>query len=194
MTRRRMAALAGRGATILLVCAAAAFAGERGEPQHAEGIPVVTLLLSTINLAIFIWILARFVMPQVRHWVANRRTRVVTALEAAAKAKAEAERLRREWEARLAEIEPTIETLRAQARADAERERTRILDAARHTAETIRRDAERAAAYEIRRTQEQLRVEMVRQALQMAEAGTRTEWSAADQERSVGEFLKQVGK
>ena len=112
----------------------------------------------------------------------------------AAIAKAAAERLRAEWEARLADLERTTAELRAQAQQDAERERERILAAAHAAADAIRRDAERSAAYEIRRTQQQLRAELVRQAISLAEDATRAQWTAADQQRFIADFLKQVGQ
>jgi F-type H+-transporting ATPase subunit b len=82
--------------------------------------------------------------------------------------------------------------MRAQAREDAERERDRILAAARTAAEAIRKDAERVAAYEVRRTQQLLRAELVRQAVRLAEDAARSQWSAADQQRFIADFLKQV--
>jgi F-type H+-transporting ATPase subunit b len=176
---------------VVTLLARVALAGD--EAHHAEsGIPWGTLALSTINLLIFLWVLARFVLPTVRTWVQERRTRVVNELDEAAKAKAEALQLKAQWEARLARLDQTIEEMQTQARQDAERERERILAAARKTAETIRRDAERAAAYEVRRTQEQLRAELVRQALRSAEEQARSHWTVADQERFITDFLKQV--
>lgn len=176
---------------ISLTLASVALASDEAH-HHAAGIPWTTLILSAINLSIFIWILARFVMPTVRVWVHDRRNQVVRALEEAAAAKAEALRVRVQWEERLAGFERAVEEMRAQARRDAERERERLLEAARKAAAAIRRDAERAAAYEIRRTQEQLRAELVRQALRAAEDAVRMHWSAADQQGCVSEFLKQV--
>ncbi len=165
------------------------------EEAHAHGgeSAVAPLLFSTVNLAIFIAILGRYVYPPVRDWVRARRAHVLQALQDAAAAKAEAETLRAQWEARLRDVERTIEEMRAQVRDDAERERQRILEAARRTAESIRTDAERAAAYEVRRTQQQLRAELVRQAVRMAEDATRAQWSPTDQQRFVAEFIKQVG-
>jgi F-type H+-transporting ATPase subunit b len=176
-----------------LAIASGAIASE-AEHEHAGGIPFGSLAFSTINLLIFLWILGRFVMPAVRRWVADRRDAVVKALDDAARAKAEAEKLRAEWEARLAAVERTIEEMRGQARQDAERERQRILAAAHATAEAIRRDAERVAAYEVRRTQQQLRAELVKQAVHLAEDTVHTQWSAADQQRSVADFIGQVEK
>ncbi len=165
---------------------------EEAAHGHEASSPTGILVFSTINLLIFLWVLGRFVLPPVRDWVRTRRLHIVQALEQAAAAKAEAERLRTEWERRLAEFDTTVAEMQAQARRDSERDRNRILEAARKTAEAIRRDAELAAAYELRRTQEQLRAELVRQALRLAEEAARAQLSAADQERFVAEFLKQV--
>jgi F-type H+-transporting ATPase subunit b len=159
---------------------------------HETASPLWPLLFSVINLAIFLWVLARYVLPPVREWVHHRRSHVVQALEEAAAAKAEALRLRQEWEQRLAQFSRAVEEMQAQARQDAERERALILEAAHKTAEAIRRDAELAAAYEVRRTQELVRADLVRQAVRLAEEAARTQLTADDHQRFVAEFLKQV--
>ncbi|HVO27237.1 MAG TPA: ATP synthase F0 subunit B [Candidatus Margulisiibacteriota bacterium] len=169
-----------------------ALASEEAQGHAAHGVPWGTLLLSAINLSIFVWLLGRFVMPAVRSWVSERRDQVINDLKEAAAAKDEAARLKAEWEARLATLERTTTELRAQAQRDAEQERERILAAARAAADAIRKDAERAAAYELRRMQQQLRAELVRQAVHLAEESTRAQWTAADQQRFIADFLKQV--
>jgi F-type H+-transporting ATPase subunit b len=187
-----------RPATRLVLLAVLVFAGSAlaEEAAHAHGhetaSPVWPLLFSVINLAIFLWVLARYVLPPVREWVHHRRSHVVQALEEAAAAKAEALRLREEWEERLAQFNRAVEEMQAQARQDAERERARILEAAHKTAETIRRDAELAAAYELRRAQELVRADLVRQAVRLAEEAARTQLTPDDQQRFVSEFLEQV--
>jgi F-type H+-transporting ATPase subunit b len=150
------------------------------------------LLFPAINFAIFVWLIWRFAAPAIRGWVRQRHDRVVRTLAEAAAAKAEAERLRAEWEERIAHLDQTIEEMRAQARLDAERERERILAAAHRTAEHIQRDAERAAANELRRVQQQLRAELVRHALAQSEDAARKQWSAEDQQRALDEFVQQV--
>lgn len=164
------------------------------EEAHGGGheASLADLLLPTINFVLFLWLIARFVMPGVRKAVRDRRDTIVAALEEAERAKAAAERLRQEWQERLAQLEHTAAEIRGKAVADAERERDRILAAAQKTAESIRRDAERAAAYEVRRTQQLLRAELVKRALGLAESQTRTKWSATDQQGSIDDFLKQV--
>jgi F-type H+-transporting ATPase subunit b len=177
---------------VALLLAPAASASEAAH-EHAGGPALAPLLFSAINLAIFIWIIARYAMPQVRRFVRQRRDQVVQALQEAAAAKAEALELRTQWEQRLAQFEQEVQAMQARARQDAEQERERILAAAGKAAESIRRDAERTAAYEIRRTQEQVRAELVRQAVELAADAARTQLTPADQQRFVADFLKQVG-
>jgi len=194
--RRSLIILPKRLTAVLLAFAATRPAGlamaSEDAHAHSTGIPVTTLLFSAINFLLFLWVLGRFVLPTTRTWVSDRKSHIVTALAEAAAVKADAERLRAEWDKRLAELDKAIADMRERAREDAERERERILEAARKTAAALRRDAERAAAYELRRTQEQLRADLVREAVRLAEDGARTNWSAEDQHRAVAEFLAQV--
>ena len=165
---------------------------ESGAEHHPAGIPWGTLGLTTVNFLLFCYVIARFVMPAVRGWLRERHQRIVGDLEAAAKAKAEALRLRDDWQRRIDQLGETAAKMRTQARLDAERERDRILAAAHKSAETIRKDAERTAAYQIRRTEEQLRAELAKAALQQVEEQVRSKWTAEDQTRFVADFLAQV--
>ena len=161
-------------------------------PGAAHGASLSDLIFPTINFAIFAWIIWHYGAPAIRGWVRERHERVVRALQEAAAAQAEAERLRREWQDRIAHLDQTIEQMRAELRADAERERERILAEAHKTAQIIQRDAERAAANETRRVRQELRADLVRRALQLAEDDARSHWSTDDQQRSLEEFLRHV--
>jgi F-type H+-transporting ATPase subunit b len=188
---RRRTTIACVGVVTALSQTALALAEEGGH-GHEHANPLWSLLYGAINLGIFIWLLARFAWPAVRDLVRDRRDNVVRAIAAATSAKTEALALKAEWETRLAQFNQSVEAMREQARRDAERERERILAAAHKTADAIRKDAELAAAYELRRTQELLRGELVRQAVQLAEDAARSRLTPADQQRFVAEFLKQV--
>lgn len=181
--------------TATLLLAQAALASEEahhGVEHAAHGIPWGTLLLSVINFSLFVGVLARFVWPAIKVWVRERHASVVEELEAAARARAEAEALRADWQARMDRLEADLNALRAEAQRDLANERERVIASATKAAEGIRRDAERAAAAEVRRVQEQLRAEMVKAAVHLATDATRKGWSAEDQQRSIGDFLKQV--
>jgi len=182
-----------RVVAVVVILASTAGASEEAHHDaaaHASGLS--DLLFPTINFAIFMALIWRFAVPAIRSWVRERHDAVVRALAEAAAAKAAAERLRQEWQQRIAELDKTVTELRAQAQRDAERERDRILADAYKTAQSIQRDAERAAANEVRRVRQELRGELVQKALQLAEERTRAHWTAQDQQRSLDEFLKQV--
>ncbi len=169
-------------------------AGPSGHGAHQEhgGVPWATLFFTFVNFALFVWLLARYVWPQVRLWLRERHTAVVQELEAAAEARRHAEQLRAQWEQRLHRVHEEIARLREQVEADLARERERVLEQARKTAEAIRKDAERTVAAEMRRLEEELRAELVRHAVDVAREIVRQQWSSADQHRTVDEFLRQV--
>ena len=190
---KRYFAIAGLNVPLLLL-ATLTFAAEAEHGHHDPEIPFATIIFSTINLALFVYILARSGVPLVRQWVQDRRNQIVTELEEAAAARGEALRLKAEWEQRIAKLDETIREMREQAKRDAERERERILADAHKVAEGIQRDAERTIAAELRGMRAELRAKVVREAIHLAEDEVRKKWTAADQERFVGEFVRQVGK
>lgn len=161
-----------------------------GHDDHA--IPWGTLLFSFANFAMFATLMARKVWPGIKQSVAERRDTIVQTMQEAAAAKADAEKLRNEWQARLANLQTEINGLREAAKKDAETERARILAAAEKTAEVIRRDAERAAAAEVRKVQQQLRAEMVGEAIKLAESTVKAGWTSNDQQNAVTEFVQRV--
>ncbi|MCX8073754.1 MAG: F0F1 ATP synthase subunit B [Candidatus Binatia bacterium] len=170
----------------------AAGPGGHGADEAHGGIPWATLFFTFVNFALFVWLLARYVWPQVRLWLRERHTAVVEELEAAARARKEAEELRAEWQRRLAQLDAEVAQLRQQVEADLARERERVLEQARRTAEAIRKDAERTVAAELRRLEEELRSELVQQAVAIAREIVRRNWGSAEQERAVEDFVRQV--
>jgi F-type H+-transporting ATPase subunit b len=166
-------------------------AHEHGAHGH-EGIPWGTLAFNLVNFLIFCAIVARYGMPVIRDYVRNRHQRIVGELEAAAKARADAEQLKAEWEARLAGLDAEIKRIRAETAADVARERDQILAAAKKTAETIRNDARRTADQEVRRAEADLRQTVAEQATAIATQLVREKLTTDDQDRFTREFLGHV--
>jgi len=187
-------------AFVLLLVPAVVLAASGGDHHGEHGIPWGTLIFSTINLAIFLVVLPRLLplflktmgLPASRDDLQNRRAGIQTALQQAAKAKQESEQLKQEWERRLANLGTEIETLRKQARDEIAAEREQILAAAQRLADTIRKDAQKAAEQEVRNAEEKLREEVASQALAVARRLAPQRLTAADQERFVGDFIQQV--
>ena len=122
-----------------------ALAAGGGDGDHHGMSTPVKLTVMTINLGIFVYLLRATAWPMMKEWVAARRVSVVDALEKAAIAKREAESLKQEWTRRLASLDQEIDEMRAMAEKQIAAEREKILEATRKLAESIRRDAERAA-------------------------------------------------
>jgi F-type H+-transporting ATPase subunit b len=175
----------------LLARTATAWAATDPHADH-HGIPWSTLFFSAVNFSLFLFLLYRTALPAVRNWAIARRDRIVDELEQAARARAEAEALKAEWERRMERMEHELAGIRDQALADAQRERERILQAAQATAAAIAADAERAAAQELRKAIADLRAQVAREAVATAGEVLRDRLTEADQNRFVEDFLREV--
>lgn len=170
------------------------------EHHEAHSFPWAKLLFSFVNLAIFIYLFPRLApailpklgLPGSKDDLRERQQRVVEALEQAAKAKQESERLQAEWQRKLANLNEEIKALRAQAEKEISAEREQILAAARRLADTIRRDAERAAEQAVRNAESVLREEVAAQAFAAACRIAPSRIGEADQRRFVSEFINEV--
>lgn len=178
--------------TIIPLATRAAAPSAHAAHEGHGAVPWATLFFTFVNFSLFVWLLARYVWPQVRLWLRERHTAVVKELEAAAEARREAEQLRAEWQRRLQQVNDEIARLREHVAADLARERERILEQARKTAEAIRKDAERTVAAEMRRLEQEVRQELVQHAISIAREIVRRHWSSVDQQRQVEAFVQQV--
>lgn len=158
----------------------------------AHGVPWATLLFSLINFLLFVGVLKKFAWPAIRNAVRERRQVVLKEIEEATRARREAEKLKAEWEQRLARLGEELDQMRRQSRAELDREREQLLAAAQKVAESIRRDAERAAEQEVRNARAMLREEVARQALEVARELAAQRLSPASQEKFVSDFLGRM--
>lgn len=175
----------------ILVPAATALAAGGGHHDDHE-IPWATLFFSAINFSLFLLLLYRAVLPALKNWAIDRRDRIAAELQEAARARADAEALKAEWERRMERMEHELAEIRDQALADAQRERERILEAAQTTAAAIAADAEKAAAAEMRKAVAELRAAVAREAAGIAHDALRAKLTDADQKRFVDDFLAEV--
>ncbi|MBC7263139.1 MAG: F0F1 ATP synthase subunit delta [Chloroflexi bacterium] len=107
-----------------------------------------TLIFQVINFLILIALLYRFLFRPGLQAVEHRRRQVQEMIERAQKEHEEAEALRQELEARLAQVEEETEILLSKVRATASEEAQAILEAARQEAEEILAEARAEAQRE----------------------------------------------
>lgn len=146
------------------------------------------------NFAIFLFVMRWAARTPLRDFLANRRRQVVASMAEAARLKEEAECLKRDYEAKAAQLDQARADLIAEIRSIAEADRARALVAAAEAAERLRRDAERTAQSDLERAREELRAEAALLAQQLAVDEVRRRLTDDDRRRLLAEFLSKVNK
>ncbi len=152
------------------------------------------MLFTVINFALFAYLLVRFTGTPLKEFLRGRRREVVTLMAEAEKAKAEAEQLRREYDAKAAALEQTKLDLIAEVRAIAAADRERMLIGAKEAADRLMRDAERAAQSDIERARRELRAEAAKLATELATEEVARRIDDPTRHRLVDEFLAGVSR
>jgi F-type H+-transporting ATPase subunit b len=107
--------------------------------------------------------------------------------------KTEAERIYKEYEAKLSKIDEEVQSIISSAVKQGEAEKVRIIEDANRAAGDIQRQAEMAIQYELAEAKLTLRSEIAEQAVQMAEDLIKQNLKAADQTKMVEDYLEKVG-
>jgi len=165
-------------------------AAQHGGPPTAG--QWLLLLFTFINFAGFLYLFRRFAGPPLREFLQGRRKELVELMAAAERAKSEAERLKREYEAKTAALEQTRQELIAEVRVIAEADRERMLVVAKEASERLLRDAERAAQSDIERARRELRAEGARLAAEIASTEVAKRVDDPIRHRLFAEFLAGV--
>ena len=174
--------------SLLVVPSAALAAGGGGhhEPQWS------LTLWGFANFAIYCAIMYRFAWPLIKEYLQDRHDGVVDALEAAARAKEEAERLKSEFEMRMKSLEDEAARARAEILELAQNEAKKMVDQAEQTADHIRRDAQLVADQEVARARRALQEESAELVTQIAAELVSAQIRPEDQERFVKDFLAEA--
>ena len=162
-----------------------------GDGGHHE--PSWTLTgLAGVNFVIFCLIMHRLAWPLVKEYLQDRHDGVVEALEAAARAKQEAETLKAEFEARMKSLEDEAARARAEVLELAQTEAKKLVAQAEKTADHIRRDAQLVADQEVARARRALQAESANLVTKMATELVASQITPKDQERFVADFLAET--
>lgn len=145
-----------------------------------------------INMIVIVFLVVRFARPAFQKFLAARKSRIDADIE-------EAERLRKEANARLDELETKISELDAERQAIldeyreiGESEQERIIDQAERDADRIRKEAEIWASTERARAQNLIEREIAVMAVELAEQSLRDEMKVMTQKKLVDDTIKQL--
>lgn len=174
---------------ISLPMALTAFAGGAGD--HHGGIPTV-LWLQVVNFVLYVGLLVYLLRKPVRSFFEGRVENYNSALKRAEAQKREAETKRREIQERLTRLESTSAQSIAEAKAEAEALRQRVLVEAKELSEKLRAEAQRTAQIELERAKFALRQEMLSQSVQLASKILADKIQEPDQKRLQSEFVEKI--
>lgn len=154
----------------------------------------VPFILVLINFGILLILIGWKVAPMANRAAANRSDDIKTALDEAAKLRAQAQTKLEEYSTKLKAAEDEMAQMIDGMRKDAEAEKARIIAAAEAQARALEKDAEERIAAEIVRARAELQREVVIAAAGVAEQLLRARTTPADQAKLVDTFLADVGK
>ena len=161
--------------------------GHGGGPLDWKG-----LLLKTVNFAILLAILFKFLRKPVGQGLQDRSEGVRRELEEARAATEAAEAKYQEYKQKVSRLEEEIRALRDEFRAEGERQKERILREGQEAAAAVARNAEAAGANEVKKAKDELRVEAAELAVRLAEEILSRAYTAEDQKKAVRQTIQNV--
>ncbi|EDM80035.1 hypothetical protein PPSIR1_20449 [Plesiocystis pacifica SIR-1] len=179
-------------------------AGHGAEHHVSEGIKWISnpiggaedgrtgFIIIIANFVGLFFILNAILFRGLRKMHKEKTDAIRTELNRATAARAEADALVKEYEAKLGSLETEVEDIRAAAKKTAAAEYDRILAEAKEQAEKIRDAGVRAAEREAARRRAELENAIVEQAVAKAEAAIRSSFGGADQRRLVDAWVAEV--
>lgn len=182
--------------SLLAVAGTICAAGHPVEGPVFLGVPVAKwkdLLWRTMNFAALVVILVKFLAKPIASALHIRQVSIKDQFEDLGARKAEAEKIYREFENKLSEIDKEATTIIENAIAQGEAEKERILAEANRAADDIKRQAEMAIQHEIAQAKMQLREEVANQAVAVAEQLIAKNLQQDDQVKLVDDYLDKVG-
>jgi F-type H+-transporting ATPase subunit b len=163
------------------------------EKHAAHAAPSLgSLVLPAINFGTFVALFWYFAWPLILTALTERRKLVEKEISDAEEANRAAAAMLTDIEARRAHLREEGERLLQELRAEADRERGRLLAAARENAERIRNDARLLGAQEGAQAARRIREEVAEQVIALVVGQLRQRLTRDDEERFASEFVSAV--
>ena len=158
-----------------------------------SGAKLKDLFWRVVNFIALMIILVKFGAKPIGSALAGRQQKIKDELAELEARKAEAETSYREFEAKLSTVEKDIDRIVEKAVAQAEVEKTKIIEKAEQSAEDIQRSAKLAIQNEIMEARRTLKNDVADQAAVMAEELIIKNLTSDDQVKIIEEYLDKVG-
>ena len=153
-----------------------------------------TALFTLLNLVLTFLILKKFLFKPVNKMIDDRQREIDALYADANAAKEKAADLEADYTQRLAEAKDASAQILAEASQEANRRTDELIRQARLDADAIRAKAERDVELERRKAFDEVRTDISRIAVDIAEKVVERELEPADQDRLFENFLRDLGE
>ena len=151
------------------------------------------LPISTIvNFVILVVGLVFLLRKHLRTALFERHETIKKAVAEAEELRTSVERMVKDYESKLSNLDAEIAQILKEAREAGEAERRRILERAKLSAERIKQDAQRSIEMEIAKARHELEREVMEKAAAHAETLLREKFSEKDHQRFMNEFIAHL--
>ena len=152
-----------------------------------------TALFTLLNMVITFLILKKFLFKPVNKMISDRQKEIDDLFEGAEAAKAQAASLKSDYDARLAQAREESAQIVQSATAEANRRGDEIVRQARLDADAIRAKASGEIELEKKKALNEVKSDISRIAMDIAEKVVEKKLDASDQERLIDDFLRNMG-
>jgi F-type H+-transporting ATPase subunit b len=163
-----------------------------GEIMHQLGIEPATIVVEMVGFVLLLVLLKRFLWAPVTGYLEQRQRDIAQTYDKVEQTRQEMERLRDEYEQRLANIEAEARAQIQQAVKEAQQVREQILAEARQQAEKMIRDAEEVIRYEREKALAEMRTQVVDLTLLATSRILQESVDDARHRKMVEDFIDQV--
>ena len=181
-------------ATIFWFAATETEGGHTDEPSGTDLIlPAIDeLIWGAVAFALVLFVLNKFAFPKLREAVEAREQQIQSDLEAAEKAKNDAEQEKKQYQQQIADARGEGNRIVEEARQQAEQVRKDIIAKAEKDAEQITSRAQESLEAERSRTLQELQSTVAEMSIQLAEKVVGRSIDAAAQREMVDAYIKDV--
>lgn len=171
---------------------AAAFAADTVAEQPA--FPWVDWGFGILNLIIFLGIIIKFAGPGIQKHYAERRRLFIYNLEEASRLREEAEARLEEYSTRLDSLDKQRQELLDEYHAQGEREKIRLVEAAKKQVEKMRVDAEHMIQQDVKKAVAEIEQQAVDLAVEMAHKLAQEKLDTTSRNRLVDNYVAELGQ
>lgn len=166
------------------------------EAEHGGGggAQFKDFLYRLLNFTILVVVMYMVLKKPLANFLANRRESIRRTLGELEQKKAEAERKYKEYEGKLAALDKETKSILDEYLQDGEREREKIIDAAKKQAQYIKEQAQFAIRQEVKVAKSELQQEIADMTVSTAEEILKKNIKKKDHNRLIEDFRKKVVK